>query len=224
MSHVLDNPIWSALNTAHHALAIRDGALLRYPREVAPFVAVPREGIDADAALHALVEPGETVYLVGPKPRTPEGWMLQGPIMLAQMVCGEALPLPDGPAILLLDHRHEDDVRALAALVYPHYFRARTIVLGRYFGSYLHGQLAAMVGERMACEDWREVSAVCTHPQHLGHGYARRLLIHLSNDLLAHGQRPFLHVSQQNERAKALYLRNGYRIRTELPHWVLRRP
>jgi len=80
-----------------------------------------------------------------------------------------------------------------------------------------------MIGERLGMDDFQEVSAVCTHPDFNGHGYARRLLVWLSNDLLERGRRPFLHVSQDNQRAIGLYDRNGYVLRREIPFWSLRR-
>ena len=112
-------------------------------------------------------------------------------------------------------------VLALAALVYAHYFRPRTTALGRYFGIYREGRLAAMIGERMATDDWQEISAVCTHPDFNGLGYARRLLAWLSNDNLARGRMPFLHVSRQNLRARQLYEENGYHDRCGIAFWSL---
>lgn len=139
------------------------------------------------------------------------------------MVCDTALPVSDGPAVIELSDRHRDDVLALTALVYPHYFRPRTMEMGRYFGMYVDGQLAAIVGERMAPGAWQEVSAVCTHPDFLGRGYARRLLALLTNDILAQGRTPFLHVSHENRRAKGLYEQMGYRTRTDIDFWAARR-
>jgi predicted GNAT family acetyltransferase len=65
------------------------------------------------------------------------------------------------------------------------------------------------------------MSAICTHPDFNGHGYARRLTAQLTNDTLATGREPFLHVSQRNTRAKALYERLGYRLRRTIPFWSL---
>ena len=93
----------------------------------------------------------------------------------------------------------------------------------RYFGIYRDGRLAAMIGERMGMEEYTEISAICTHPDSNGHGYARRLLAWLSNDNLRQGRIPFLHVSQQNQRAMQLYERNGYHVRREIAFWSLRR-
>lgn len=223
MPHPLDNPIHASLTGCQRAFALEAGGWRRYPRDVAPFVALdPAAGADPDA-LALLVAPGETVYTLGERPPVPTGWTMQGPWPLAQMVC-EAGQASEGAAIEPLTGEALSDVHALAALVYPHYFRARTPELGRYFGIRVDGALAAMAGERMATDTWQEVSAVCTHPDHLGRGHARHLLVTLSNDILAQDRTPFLHVSQANTRAKALYLRNGYVERCTIDFWGLARP
>ena len=143
--------------------------------------------------------------------------------MLAQRVCTAPLAEVEGPPLVELADRHRADVLALTALVYPHYFRPRTMELGRYFGIYRDGRLAAMIGERMGLRGYTEISAVCTHPDFLGLGYARRLLAWLSNDNLGRGAVPFLHVSQENQRATQLYERNGYRMRGEIAFWSIDR-
>jgi len=129
----------------------------------------------------------------------------------------------DGAPIVPLSEAQRADVLSLTALVYPHYFRARTMELGRYFGIHRDGQLAAMAGERLGTEHHQEISAVCTHPDHTGRGHARRLLAWLSNDILARGRMPFLHVSRDNQRAVQLYEQNGYTRRRTIPFWSLRR-
>jgi predicted GNAT family acetyltransferase len=45
----------------------------------------------------------------------------------------------------------------------------------------------------------------------------------LTNDILASGRIPYLHVSQANTRAKTMYERMGYRLRRTIPFWSLRR-
>jgi GNAT superfamily N-acetyltransferase len=221
MAHPLDSPILAALASRHARFAQGAGGWLRYPREVAPFAAFTAREADG-AGLAALVEPGETVYLLGEEPPVPAGFALAGPWPLAQMVCDAPQPGADASARLVDDERLAD-VHALAALVYPHYFRPRTPELGRYFGHYEGDALAAMIGERMATDEWQEVSAVCTHPDFLGRGLARGLLAMLGNDILARGRTPFLHVSQANARARDLYLRNGYVERVEIAFWALKR-
>jgi predicted GNAT family acetyltransferase len=67
------------------------------------------------------------------------------------------------------------------------------------------------------------MSAICTHPDVLGRGYARRLTAFLTNQALRAGNIPFLHVAYSNARAKALYERMGYRLRRDIPFAGLRR-
>lgn len=220
---VLDNPFWESLQARHRDLALRHGEVARFPAEYAPFIGVRSRDVDASAAFEALIPAEDSVYLLGIAPPMPPGWRLGGPAMLAQMVCDERLEPIDGPEMIALDESHRADVLALTALVYPHYFRARTMDMGRYFGIYQDGQLAAMIGERLGMDEYQEVSAVCTHPDFNGRGYARQLLAMLSNHILESARTPFLHVSLENGRAKTLYERMGYRTRIEIPFWSLRR-
>lgn len=190
---------------------------------LAPFLGVSAMGIEADAALELLVERGDSVFLLGPTPNVPVGWRLEKLAILAQMVCPVPVAGMHGPEIIELTEAHRPDVLELTALVYPHYFRPRTMDLGRYFGIYVENRLAAIIGERMGTDSWQEISAVCTHPDFNGRGYARHLLAWLSNDTFARGRTPFLHVSRENLRAKQLYEQNGYHDRCGIAFWSLRR-
>lgn len=222
--HGLDNPFFAALSSLHAPLAIVHGSARRYPADVAPFLGVAHADADVGADLEALMAPGDEAYLLGVPPAVPAGWTLQAFRPLAQRVCERPLPMPDGPEPIPLGPAHRDDVLALTALVYPHYFRARTMSLGRYFGVYVDGRLAAMAGERLGDADTRELSAICTHPDFTGRGLAGRLTAWLANDVLASGRVPFLHVSHENPRAEGLYERLGFRLRRDIPFWALRRP
>ena len=220
----LDNPFFAALAGIHRDIALRRGDVVRYPADVAPFLGVAHAGVEVGDAFDALVPDGDEALLLGVAPaRMPRGWALEPFADLAQMVRGEPLEDVDGPDILELGERHRGDVLALTALVYPHYFRPRTMQLGRYFGIYEGGRLAAMIGERLGTPAAREMSAICTHPDFLGRGHARRLTAFLVNDTLAQGRLPFLHVSHANTRAKQLYERSGWRMRRDIPFWRLAR-
>ena len=222
--HALDNPFWSSLASRHRDVALRIGDVARFPAEHAPFLGIADEDVDIGPALASLVAPGESVYMLGVAPRrVPEGWRLEALAELAQMVCPARVESVDGEPIVPLPEARRADVLALTALVYPHYFRARTMELGRYFGIDRDGQLAAMIGERLGTDRHQEVSAVCTHPGHTGHGHARQLLAWLTNDILDRGRLPFLHVSRDNDRAVRLYEQNGYALRRTIPFWSLQR-
>ncbi len=220
----LDNPFFAALASIHAPLARVAGDVRRYPPEFAPFLGVAAEGEDVAGDLAAVLPPGDTAYLLGVVPAVPAGWTLQSFRPLAQMVCPGPLPVADGPDPVPLGPGHRADVLALTALVYPHYFRERTVELGRYFGIYRQGRLAAMIGERLGDDHHRELSAICTHPDFHGRGYAGRLTALLANDLLAAGRVPFLHVSYENGRALSLYERLGFRLRRDIAFHALHRP
>jgi GNAT superfamily N-acetyltransferase len=215
---MLDNPLWSSLTTTHAALAVGTGPVRRYPPDVAPFLAVAEAGTPLD---ESLVPAGDTALLIGPRPAIPAGWQLEDFGVILQMVCDAVPAVPDGPPIV---EARRDDVLALTALVYPHYFRPRTPELGRYFGIYEGGRLAAMAGERMGFPGYRELSAICTHPDFSGRGLARRLVCWLGADNAGRGATPLLHVTPTNTRAIALYEQNGYRVRTRIAFAALRPP
>ncbi|TPG04986.1 GNAT family N-acetyltransferase [Rhodanobacter glycinis] len=223
MAPELDNPFWSSLRSRHRALARCIGDAARYPAEFAPFLGVTSAEADVADALVSLIDPGESVYLLGVAPNVPAGCRLETFDELAQMICPAPIPVTDGPEVIELSEAHRADVLALTALVYPHYFRPHTMELGRYFGIYQDSRLAAIIGERLGMDAYQEISAVCTHPDFNGRGYARRLLALLSNDNLERGRTPFLHVSQQNRRAMRLYEQIGYRHRRGIGFWSLAR-
>lgn len=220
----LDNPFHSALGSLHAGIALQAGEVKRYPAEFAPFLGIPRPDVDLVDPLAALVPQGDSVLLLGVAPAAvPEGWAIERFADLAQMHCDRELAVIDGPDIVELGHHHRADVLALTTLVYPHYFRPRTMELGRYFGMYMEGRLAAMIGERLGAPGFREMSAICTHPDFLGRGYARRLTAWLTNRTLQEGSQPFLHVAYANERARGLYEAMGYRLRRDIGFYALRR-
>jgi len=223
-THALDNPFFSALASLHADIALQAGDVLRYPAEFAPFLGIPHPDVDLVGPLEALVPAGDSVLVLGVAPMdAPDGWLLERFADLAQMTCDRDIEVIDGPDIVALDDRHHADVLALTGLVYPHYFRPRTMALGRYFGMYVEGRLAAMIGERLGTADSREMSAICTHPDFMGRGYARRLTAFLTNRTRQEGRQAFLHVAYANNRAHALYAQMGYRLRRDIPFFALRR-
>jgi predicted GNAT family acetyltransferase len=80
-----------------------------------------------------------------------------------------------------------------------------------------------MTGQRLHPQQYTEVSAVCTHPDHLGKGYASALVQHQVQLILQQGQIPFLHVREDNSRAIALYERLGFRISRNMNFYFMRR-
>lgn len=219
--HPLDNPVWQSLATQHANLALTAGAAARYPAAIAPFAAVDADAGRAGNQLTSLVNDGEAVYLVGVAPAAPPGWVIEPKKPIVQMVC-EAAPedLP-GPDAVSMTAAQSDDMLALTALVFPGFFRPRTLEMGAYLGIYSGSRLAAMAGERMRLDGFQEMSAVCTHPDYTGRGYAQHLLSLLCRRSFERGFTPFLHVYADNTRAIGVYRRLGFQDRRLLPLWLL---
>ncbi len=221
--HLLDNPVWASLISRHAHLAVMNGPAGRYPAEVAPFVAVDSADAEANQRLCELVTDAECVYLVGVAPPLESGWRIQQQASVIQMVCRAPVATPPGPQIRMLAEADRDAMLALTALVFPGFFRARTPEMGQYFGIFAGDTLAAMAGERMCCDGYQEISAVCTHPDFLSRGFAARLVAELCNACLERDVTPYLHVSPSNARARALYQRLGFVERAELGLWFVER-
>jgi ribosomal protein S18 acetylase RimI-like enzyme len=191
----------------------------RYPPQIAPFAAVASDEKGVIEELEVLVNGGESVYFVGLVPKFTKGWSIESNTSLPQLVCTSQAPVRPGPEPAVLSERHRSDMLALTSLVFPGFFRARTIEMGRYLGVY-HGRvLAAMAGERMCIDGYQEISGVCTHPEFIGRGYAQRLVALLTNAALERGVTPFLHVHRENARALSVYQHLGYRQRREIGLW-----
>ncbi|MGW8391589.1 GNAT family N-acetyltransferase [Pseudoduganella sp. HUAS MS19] len=215
--HELENPIWAALNSAQRHFNIAAGAAGRYPAEVAPFMAVAEAGVALSAA--DLEGVGEGYYFLGAMPTLAPGWTLQALSGVLQMVYqGGPVAAPDMSAIRVLAAGDPAMVE-LTDIAFPGYFRPRTGEMGRYAGIHHDdGRLVALSGERMDLGHMREVSAVCTHPDFTGRGYARKLVEFIMHGMQQQGVRPMLHVGAANARAQALYRSMGYVATRELPH------
>jgi ribosomal protein S18 acetylase RimI-like enzyme len=222
-AHVLDNPVWHALTTRHAGLAITADGAAKYPPAIAPFGAVAGATPRAADQLTSLVTAADSIYLVGVAPPAPHGWHLRPGRPMLQMVCGARIAEIAGPAITRMTAAHCDDMLALTALVFPGFFRPRTLEMGDYIGIYDGARLVAMAGERMRLDGYQEMSAVCTHPDYTGRGYAQRLLALLCNAAFDRGFIPFLHVYSDNTRAIEVYRKLGFAERTRPPLWSLQK-
>ena len=115
------------------------------------------------------------------------------------------------------------EMEQLVELTKPGPFARRTIVLGSYIGIRKDGRLVAMAGERMRCDGFTEISAVCTQPDHCGRGHALFLVSTLMRDILARGETPFLHIFSDNTGAAALYRKLGFAYCRSLTVTVLKK-
>ena len=80
-----------------------------------------------------------------------------------------------------------------------------------------------MTGQRLHLSNYTEISAVCTHPDYLGKGYAASLLLHQLAIIRRQGKIPFLHVRDDNARAIALYERLGFHCSGVMNFYFLRK-
>lgn len=108
---------------------------------------------------------------------------------------------------------------ALVKFVYPEYFKEKTASLGRYYGIFKNEKLIAITGERMQMEDFTEVSAVITHPDYAGNGYAKQLIAHTVNNIFKQDKIPFLHVAETNNGPIKLYEKLGFATRRKINFW-----
>ena len=84
------------------------------------------------------------------------------------------------------------------------------------------GKLVAMAGERLKIPGYTEVSAVCTHPEARGRGYAAALMSTVMEEIRAHGKTPMLHSFAHNANAIAVYKSLGFTRRRSFELAVLR--
>ena len=224
--HPLDNVIWQALTTRQSQFAEGSANARRFVREVSPLSGFEEPSEANYAALAALVGDGATtaVFLDQPFTQRP-GWEFIVGAPLVQMVCDKPAPFAasNGHAILELGSPESPEMLELTALTKPGPFGTRTHELGTYIGVREEGKLVAMAGERLKVPGYTEISAVCTHPEHNGKGYAGLLMTEIMHRIRDRGETAFLHVRQDNARAITLYERLGFQARKLLHFAVLRK-
>jgi ribosomal protein S18 acetylase RimI-like enzyme len=223
---LLLDPAWNALTTVQKHFAVGDSSARRYPAEVVPFAALAGGSNANIAPLEELLVHGEHVYLFGRQPVATKTLFVGQPLHTLQMLGPERPTADDKADAIPFLQMTADDAEAMVALTtlaFPGFFRRRTHEMGTYYGIRFNGELVAMAGERLAMPGLREISAVCTHPAHTGKGYARNLMVQLMKDHAHAGSRSFLHVSQSNTRAIALYARLGFRTVGSITLWSVSR-
>jgi GNAT superfamily N-acetyltransferase len=211
---LLDNPILNSLLTEHRSLAVPEGSALRYSPPIGPLAGVPDQSRESYDALQVLAGPAGILALFFPDPPAPPaGWSLVRGGVLTQMICRRPrlvqTALSAGAGLRRLGALDVPAMVELATLTEPGPFRERTIELGNFYGIFEGDRLLAMAGQRMRVPGFIEVSAVCTHPDARGRGYAGMLMSEVIREVVAEGATPFLHAFSDNP-AVRLYERLGF--------------
>jgi ribosomal protein S18 acetylase RimI-like enzyme len=224
VSHPLDNIMWNCLSGPHANFAIGEGAVRRYAPGFSPIVGCEDPQHPDFRTLERYCEPGDCFYFDIWDGPVPTGWRLDKEARMFKMIWDAEPPTEDAaPDAIPLRSEHASEAVGLARLTNPGPFGIRTPELGEYFGFFDGGRLIAMAGERMCVGSLHEVSGICTHPDHLGRGLAKKLTRKLVLRQLQRGKTPFLHVISQNTPARALYEKLGFRNYRETVVRVLTR-
>ncbi len=115
----------------------------------------------------------------------------------------------------------KNDLHKLVNLVQPEYFKSETSNLGNYYGIYKEDKLIAVTGERMKMDKYTEVSAVVTHLEYRGKGYAKQLIKHAVDQVFKENKIPYLHVAESNIGAIKVYEKLGFSTRRKINFWNL---
>lgn len=223
--HPLDNVIWEALTTRDAEFAESFDEARRFVRDVGPLGAFSEFGPRGWTSLAGLVGPGGTVGLFLDEPyESRPGWNFVVGAPLLQMIADNGIAPPpkrdSRTELVELGTPDSPEMIELTAMTKPGPFGSRTHELGTYLGIREDGKLVAMSGERLKVPGHTEISAVCTHPEHTGKGYAGILMTEVMRRIRDRGETPFLHVRQDNVRAIEVYKRLGFRER-KLGHFAV---
>lgn len=222
MAHILDNPIYNALKTGNKKLSIGEGQVTIFRRDVAPFAGMENNSEGDFKALTAFgAEINPIVIFTPVKLNIPQNWEVVREFAMLQMVHNGVMPTsPATQQITDLNDSHISQMIALTQLTKPGPFLDRTIEFGNYTGIFEGDKLVSMVGQRMQPFPYIELSAVCTHPDHLGKGCAGILLTEQIKRVIKANGTPFLHVLDDNYGAIKVYERVGFKTRKPILGYV----
>ncbi len=219
--HKLDNPAWYSLTETHKDFAIDYNGLKFYHPDYCPFGGfIKPDTTDTGIDSYSLLT--NNFYVVGDRPILNDKVQLKKELVCNQMVLDKSIELEiTEPITELQTTKQKIDLFDLVNLVQPGYFKSKTADLGNYYGIYKENKLIAVTGERMKMNEATEVSAIVTHPEHIGKGYAKQLVTYTSNKIFREDKKPYLHVAEANIRAIGLYEKLGFGTRRKISFWNL---
>jgi len=217
----LDHPVWYSLQEEHHELSAEYDNIRFYKPKYCPF----GEFIEQDKTTTGINEYSlltEDFYVVGNSPAFSNNIKLKKELVCHQMLLKEPFDLVISECITELKTINQKiDLLKLVNLVQPGYFKDNTSDLGSYYGIYKDHKLVAVTGERMKMNKYTEVSAVVTHPEYTGKGYAKQLIKHTTDEIFKENKIPYLHVAESNTGAIKLYKKLGFSTRRKISFWNL---
>lgn len=224
MQHPLDNPAFNALISNNKRLSHGNEQAKHFADDVAPFIGLKDYSDNDFQKLYELLpenRPGVLIKHI--EQEIPKNWNILRAFRCYQMLFEQPAVYEPSAGIVNLTHEHVPQMLALTKLTNPGPFLQCTIEFGHYRGIFDGEKLVAMAGQRMHAFNYAEISAVCTHPDHLGKGYARQLLLNQAQRIQAEGNIAYLHVRTDNTRAIKVYEGIGFTIRKEMYFYVLQK-
>ncbi|MFV8367859.1 GNAT family N-acetyltransferase [Flavobacterium sp. XS1P27] len=214
----LDNPVWFSVSETHQSFAVDYGSVKFYHPDYCPFGGFEK-GNTIAKSIDEYSEIVDNFFIVGEKPELSNLLKVNKELVCLQMIICNPIDITINDTIVKLTDEHIDVLYELVNLVQPGYFKKKTALLGNYYGILKNSELVAVTGERMQMNDFVEVSAVVTHPNHTGKGYAKQLVIHTVNEIFKQNKIPYLHVIEDNIGAIQLYEKLGFSTRRKISFW-----
>lgn len=207
----LDNPAWHSLRETHKDFAAEYEGIKFYHPDYCPFGGFINSDKTADG-IEAYAAMTNSFFVIGNKPISNDKVQLNNELVCNQMVLDQQIGLEIKEHIVALQTAiHKADLCNLVNLVQPGYFKSKTSDLGNYFGIYKEEKLIAVTGERMKMDAYTELSAIVTHPDFTGKGYAKQLIKFASDKIFDEQKIPYLHVANTNIGAIKLYEKLGFK-------------
>ncbi|WP_183574851.1 GNAT family N-acetyltransferase [Mucilaginibacter sp. X5P1] len=225
MEHILDNLVWNALNSGNKDLANGNENVKYFAKEVSPFVGLKETSDENFQLLYDTIPfDGFFGFVSNDEVSIPAPWKIARHMKVLQMVFDKPLEtVATNHEIIPLGEHNVPEMLTLTQLTNPGPFATRTIDFGHYRGIFKDNNLVAMAGQRMNPYQYAEISAVCTHPDHLGKSYAKQLLLNQMHRIKEASGIPFLHVLAENIRAINVYETLGFETRKEISIYIIQK-
>ena len=221
----LDNPIWNGLNRGNLPLKQQFDEVAYFEKDVAPFVGLESYSRTALMKIAAVLEPERTCAIFSrEKLNIAVGRLELVKHLEIYQLAYESNEVPKSSDLHIRELQVQDveQMLALTRLTQPGPFLERTIQFGGYRGVFEGDKLVSMAGFRLNPMPFMEISAVCTHPDYLGRGFASALINDRIKAILEMEQIPFLHVATTNENAIKRYKALGFLMRAKFQVYIMK--